>query len=657
VLDPVVRQRILAEAAGNPLALVELPSTASKHDSLGAVNGWIPLTRHLEQAFASRLPGLPAVTRTAFLAAGLNDGDALAEVLAAASLVAGARVSVADLAQAVAAGLAEVDGQSVRFRHPLMRSAVCEAAGPARRQAMHRALAEVLAGMPDRQVWHRAAATLVPDEEVAAGLEAAADRAVRRGAVAEQAAALAQAVRLSPNSARRWQRLLLAAWAFYDLGRRQATLRLLDEAEPLDLEPGDRLRLSWAREIMGAAARSGARPLAALVDLADQMRQDGDTDQALRTLEEVALRCWWSNPDRQTRQRMTAVAEALPVATDDPRLLYVLALNDPAEHGAAVLARLGQHQPGSGTPYKDNLLGYAAAAMGACEQAMVFLTSSAARVRASGRLGMLGQTLLSQGWSALLLGQAGLAEPAAEEATRLLAEGGHTLWATCAQLVQAVLAGRRGDTATATEIAAQAERVLLKGGVPSLLAWSSSPAEPRRSAPAVTTRRTSSWPGSSIRMTPPIIRTCGPGPWLTWRRPPLAAATKTRPATIAPSSSPRRPRPVRPCCAPAWLWRHRCWPPPTRRHCSTLPSTPTWRPGRCTAPGCSSPTACGCAAVSRPATPARRCAPRGTPSTRSAPMPGPRAPAGSCAQPASAVASLPRGRWTCLPRKSCKSRG
>ena len=78
--------------------------------------------------------------------------------------------------------------------------------------------------------------------------------------------------------------------------------------------------------------------------------------------------------------------------------------------------------------------------------------------------------LLSQGWSALLLGQAGLAGPAAEEAARLLAESGSPLWAACAQLVQAVLAGRRGDTATAAELAAQAERVLLTGGVPPLLA-------------------------------------------------------------------------------------------------------------------------------------------------------------------------------------------
>jgi DNA-binding CsgD family transcriptional regulator/tetratricopeptide (TPR) repeat protein len=470
VLDPAVRERVLAEAAGNPLALVELPTAASQHDSRGALNGWIPLTRRLEQAFASRLPGLPAVTLTALLAAALDDGDALTEVLAAASLVAGAPVSVADLGDAVAAGLAEVDGQSVRFRHPLVRSAVGEAAGLAVRQAMHRALAQVLAGVPDRQVWHRAAASLGPDEEVAAGLEAAADRALQRGAIAEQAAALAEAARLSPGPARRGQRLIRAAWAFYELGRVQTTLRLLDEAEPLDLKPGDRLRLAWARETMGAATRSGTRPLAALAEVADQMRQDGGVDQALVTLVNVALRCFWSNPDEQTRQRMTAAAEAVPVAGDDPRLLFVLASCDPVGHGAAVLARLAQHQPGFGTTHEDYHLGYAAGAVGACEQAMGFLTAAAVGLRARGWLGVLGDVLLNQGWQALLLGQAGLAEPAAEEATRLLAEGGRPLWAACAQLVQAVLAGRRGDITTAAELSAQAERVLLMGGVPPLLA-------------------------------------------------------------------------------------------------------------------------------------------------------------------------------------------
>jgi len=112
-----------AGGGGGESAGVELPLTAGQQGSGGALDEWIPLTRRLEQAFASRLPALPEVTFTALLAAGSNDGDNLAEALAAASRVAGAEVSVADLADAVAEGLAEVDRRSLRFRHPLVRSA------------------------------------------------------------------------------------------------------------------------------------------------------------------------------------------------------------------------------------------------------------------------------------------------------------------------------------------------------------------------------------------------------------------------------------------------------------------------------------------------------------------------------------------------------
>jgi DNA-binding CsgD family transcriptional regulator len=469
VLDPMVR-RVLDEAVGNPLALVELPLAAVRHYEGADPGGPIPLTRRLERAFASRLPGLPEVTLTALLAAGLNDGDALAEVLAAASRVIGAEVSAADLTAAVTAGLAAVDDLSVRFRHPLVRSAVCQAAGLARRQATHRALADVLAGAPERQVWHRAAAAAGPDEQVAADLEAAADRAARRGAVTERAAALARAAALTASPARRGQRLIRAAYAFEELGQPQTVLRLLDEAEPLDLDPEDRLQLSWNREALGAATRSGARPVGAFAELADRMRRAGDADRALDTLEQVALRCWWSNPDPQVRQRMTTVAEAIPVDGGDPRLLYVLAQADPAGRGAAVLQHLGRHRPGSGPARQDAWLGTAALAVGACGQAEGFLAAAEAGYRVRGQLGGLGRALLARSWAAALLGRADLAGPAAEEGRQLLAEAGNLVWAACAQTVLAVLAGRRGDAASAADLAARAERVLFVGGVPPLLA-------------------------------------------------------------------------------------------------------------------------------------------------------------------------------------------
>ena len=123
-----------------------------------------------------------------------------------------------------------------------------------------------------------------------------------------------------------------------------------------------------------------------------------------------------------------------------------------------------------GTDHADYFLGLAAAAVGASEQAVTFLAAAAAGDRTRGRLLRLGQALLAQAGAALLLGQADLAGTAAEEAGRQLAERGLPLWAACAQAVLAVLAGRRGDAATADELTVQAERVMLAGGVPPLLA-------------------------------------------------------------------------------------------------------------------------------------------------------------------------------------------
>jgi DNA-binding CsgD family transcriptional regulator len=467
-LDPALRQHVLAEAAGNPLALVELPQMMRQPDAGGGPSGEVPLTRRLEQAFSSRLPGLSPITRTILLTAALDDGDALAEILAAASRVTGAEVSAADLADGQAAGLAVVDGPTVRFRHPLVRSAVRQAASLAERQVVHQALAGVLDKAPDRSVWQRAAAAVGPDEDLAADLERAAERAARRGAVAAQGEALARAARFTGSAARRGQLLLRAALVFTDLGRPQVVPRLLDEAEPLDLEPGDRLTLSWVREGSGAGRRSGTRLLNAFAELADQLRCSGDTDRALDLLLTVAIRCWWSNPDARTGKQMAAVAEAVPVAGDDPRLLHILALTDPAGRTAVVLPRLSSHRPDAIDAYPDYLLGFAAMAVGACGQAASFLGAAAAGARAQGWLGLLGQILLARSWAEVLLGRPDA--PAAAEGARLLAETGQPLWAACAQLAAAVLAGRRGDAATAADLTTRAERVLLMAGVPPLLA-------------------------------------------------------------------------------------------------------------------------------------------------------------------------------------------
>jgi hypothetical protein len=142
-LRPADRERILRESFGNPLALVELPAAWRTAPDQRA-DDVLPLTARLERAFAARLSDLPSATRDAVLVAAIDERDDLAEILAASDNLAGDHVGVDDLERAVAAGLLRFDGLRVRFRHPLMRSAVLQAEPLTRRQEAHGALASVL---------------------------------------------------------------------------------------------------------------------------------------------------------------------------------------------------------------------------------------------------------------------------------------------------------------------------------------------------------------------------------------------------------------------------------------------------------------------------------------------------------------------------------
>ncbi|HVT70565.1 MAG TPA: AAA family ATPase, partial [Trebonia sp.] len=207
-LPAAVRRRLLSEAAGNPLALIELPAAVrgtggpARYDDAGGpgvlAHPWLPLTARLESAFTRRFAVLPAATQAALEAAALNDSADLAETLAAASLLTGTAVTTGDLLPAVDARLIEPGEHRLTFHHPLVRSAIHQGTDPGRRRAVHRALAGVLTEHPDRRTWHLAAASDRPDEGVAAALEAVAVRAQRRGSGAAVVTALEQAARLSP---------------------------------------------------------------------------------------------------------------------------------------------------------------------------------------------------------------------------------------------------------------------------------------------------------------------------------------------------------------------------------------------------------------------------------------------------------------------------
>jgi DNA-binding CsgD family transcriptional regulator len=469
-LPHTVRDRLLDEAAGNPLALVELPIAFHHLDRGARLPAWLPLTTRLEHAFADRVADLPTATRTTLLVAAIDDKPRLAEVLTAAALLEGAEVTIDTLAPAVAARLVELDDLEYRFRHPLMRTAIHHEASASQRHAAHAALAEVLASEPERGLWHRAASVTGPDERVARELEQAAAQARQRGATAMAVAALQRAAALS-DAPLRGGRLLLAAELAFELGRQDLVLGLLKQVEPADLGPREQAWGAWIRESFADGIPGDAAQMLSLTATASRAGADGDSDLALNLLYGAALRCWWAEPGQAARDHVVAAAEGLKVDEQNPRLLVILAFAAPIGRGSAVIDRLSRLEPELGSdPGATRLIGNAAMAVGAFDLAARSLAASAAALRAQGRLGLLARALALQAWSAAQLADLGMAIPAAEEGQRLAQETNQPLVMATAQAVQAIVAALRGEQETTAAHAAQAEQVAVPIGASAVLA-------------------------------------------------------------------------------------------------------------------------------------------------------------------------------------------
>ncbi|MEV0197971.1 AAA family ATPase, partial [Nonomuraea sp. NPDC050691] len=170
-LDGALRERVIEESGGNPLALLELPGSTP-------VQGPLPLPRRIQEAYAARIAALPEPVRTVLVLAAVEDGGELPVIMRAAEELG---VPPMALGTAERSGLIRVEGARVTFAHPLMRAAAFRHGTFAERLAMHRVLARLLDGRPDRRAWHLAAAATGPDETAALALEQAAERARERG--------------------------------------------------------------------------------------------------------------------------------------------------------------------------------------------------------------------------------------------------------------------------------------------------------------------------------------------------------------------------------------------------------------------------------------------------------------------------------------------
>ena len=282
LLDQRVRDRIIAETGANPLALVELSQRMSRSERAAgfALDVADSLPGRLEERYLERVARLPEATRRLVLLAAAEPlGDAAILWRAAEQL----RIDPGALDPATEAALLEIDDR-VRFRHPLVRSAVYRAAAPDERRKVHHALAEVSDPeiAADRRAWHRALAAGGADEAVAADLERSAGRAQQRGGLAAAAALLERATALTPDPVRQAARALTAANAVFQAGDFPATQRLLATAESAPLDDHHRSSVALLRGHVAFASGHGTAAVARLMLEAARELEKSDLATARR---------------------------------------------------------------------------------------------------------------------------------------------------------------------------------------------------------------------------------------------------------------------------------------------------------------------------------------------------------------------------------------
>jgi DNA-binding CsgD family transcriptional regulator len=462
-LPPAARTRVLREASGNPLALLELPVLAVDHEA-EPVSGALPLTERLERAFAARVSDLPPVTRLVLLVAALNDEDSVSEILQAGSAVAGTVLDLDVAVPAVEVGVVDLDVQRLRFRHPLIRSAVAQRASLADRRRVHDALANVVEDQ-DRRAWHRAALLTGEHEDVARQLEAAGAHALQRGALAVAVTAMRRAAELGEPMSRS-RRLLDAAALAVELGRPDALVPLLRELNQLELGELERARVTWIEEMAVTRPLGDAQRIASLVAAAERAGAAGDHELHVDLLWLVASRAWWVDPGNEARQILIEASRRLGGASaSDPRVFAIHAYADPLGHAAGVLRRLRRAARDEGLDADAaRFFGPASLVVGAFDLGHDFLAVAVDRLRMQGRLGHLPRLLTLYSSMAARMGDWEVAITAAEEARRLAEELAEPQWEAAADTVISLVAAMRGDEQQAERTAAQAEMVAEPAG-------------------------------------------------------------------------------------------------------------------------------------------------------------------------------------------------
>ena len=444
--------QVLAQAAGNPMALIELATVIA--DDPAASRRWaaepLPLTDRLSAVITSRFAALPEPAQAALLLAAVADGPDLS---AAASH--GAGPDARALTPAEQLGLIKVNRAGLRFSHPLVRSAIYHSAPFARRAAAHRELAEALHDQPDRRAWHLAAAALQPDEQVASMLEATAAQAQYRGGAAAAALAMERAAELSPDPEDQARRLVAATSAAVPTGQGNWVQDLAARALAVTADP--ELRLTARHDAGWALAYSG-RPSAALPALLS-VAEEASRDQpalAWDALADAATVVYHSGAPAscQAVRRVLGLLEDQgsrsagpgPRADVGPDRLWIRACIDPFGSRSEIIRYLRQVSRSSLDEPALWRVGSAAWLLDESNLAITLLQDAMQRIRAPGTQGTSGPGLTALGWAYIDTGQWDEAQEAAAEAADLAAANQMELVAAAADLIAATVLAMRADT-------------------------------------------------------------------------------------------------------------------------------------------------------------------------------------------------------------------
>jgi DNA-binding CsgD family transcriptional regulator len=457
-----LREQVLSEADGNPLALIEL-SKAARGGELEFA-GPLPLTHRLLEAFAGQIHWLPEPTRMVLAVVAAEDTGALGVVLAAAGTLG---IPAEALEPAERAGLVRVTGGVVRFRHPLLRSAAYQGALSSQRRAIHRALAGSVSG--DRRAWHLALAATGPDEEIADALERSAERAGARLGYAAMATAYERSAQLSADQGHLARRLAAAATAASQAGQSSRAADLSERATQLT---GDPMTLARLAEVRAAAAFDDAAPRQAariLIDGAAGIAETNPRSAARMLL--AASHHIWSTGDAALTAEVSRQLDrvALPAGDDHVGVTRGLALihGGDLESGYPLLSDFLQQPPPSDVE-GQLMFAYPAFVAGRLGRAVELSTSLAARSRAEGRIRLLPFVLDQFAYTQVLTGRHRDARNNAAEALQIAMDTGQAYPTAGLRGMLAWLAAVEGDEERCRAMAEDGVRFALTHSVPAV---------------------------------------------------------------------------------------------------------------------------------------------------------------------------------------------